>query len=224
MAIINQSKPTTSLTNSTKVSFAETWGTIDTTWATETQSWADLISLFDNASKPVPGYTNMFTSFPTTATRNNFTGTLGFRFTVSSTIYVFEIGRLFVSGNIFNHKVNVWISTDTATPIATATILSSSASDSNNFKYVALTSPLELTAGNTYYVGIDNYNTLDTFKDVWSLSGTTQSVFTIGAAVYSTSVSTFPSSVGNGGSSYDTPTFKYSTLLSGSIISNIAKP
>lgn len=48
MAITNQSKPTTSLTNSSKVSIGETWATISTTWATETRTWLAVSQLFTN--------------------------------------------------------------------------------------------------------------------------------------------------------------------------------
>lgn len=50
MAIVNTSKPTTAIANSSRVSFAETWGAIQTTWASETRTWADAISLMDNTS------------------------------------------------------------------------------------------------------------------------------------------------------------------------------
>jgi hypothetical protein len=56
--MINVSKPTTTLTNVTKVSFAELWSTITTTWATETRTWAECISLIDNTSKPSTTITN----------------------------------------------------------------------------------------------------------------------------------------------------------------------
>lgn len=48
--MINESKPTTTLTNTTKVSIAETWGAIATTWASETRTWLDCASLIDNVS------------------------------------------------------------------------------------------------------------------------------------------------------------------------------
>lgn len=51
--MINESKPSTSVTNTSKVSFAELWSTIPTTWATETRTWAECISLFTNSAKPV---------------------------------------------------------------------------------------------------------------------------------------------------------------------------
>lgn len=57
--IINTSKPTTSVTNVTKISFGETWGSILTTWATETRTWAAMISLFTDTSKPTTSFTNV---------------------------------------------------------------------------------------------------------------------------------------------------------------------
>lgn len=55
----NTSKPTTSITNITKVSFAELWSTITTTWASETRTWLDMSSLIDNNSKPTTSITNI---------------------------------------------------------------------------------------------------------------------------------------------------------------------
>lgn len=52
MALTNTSKPTTSVTNTAKVSFAELWSTITTTWASETRTWADMVSLIDNTARP----------------------------------------------------------------------------------------------------------------------------------------------------------------------------
>lgn len=59
MAITNTAKPSTTLTNTTKVSFGETWATIATTWASETRTWLDTISLMDNTSKPTTTFTNV---------------------------------------------------------------------------------------------------------------------------------------------------------------------
>ena len=47
------------MTNVDKVSFAELWSTITTTWATETRTWDECISLFDNSSKPTTAITNV---------------------------------------------------------------------------------------------------------------------------------------------------------------------
>lgn len=49
--MINQSKPTTSLTNADKVATGETWASIATTWASETRTWLATSNLFTNATK-----------------------------------------------------------------------------------------------------------------------------------------------------------------------------
>lgn len=58
MALTNVSKPTTTLTNTTKVSFAELWSTITSTWTNETRTWDATGSLFINPSKPTTSITN----------------------------------------------------------------------------------------------------------------------------------------------------------------------
>lgn len=59
MSITNQAKPTTSLTNTTRINIGETWASILTTWATETRTWADMASLIDNISKPTTSFSNI---------------------------------------------------------------------------------------------------------------------------------------------------------------------
>jgi expansin (peptidoglycan-binding protein) len=59
MAITNTTKPSDSIVNTDKVSFAETWGHITTTWATETRTWAGCASLFTNPVKPSNTMTNI---------------------------------------------------------------------------------------------------------------------------------------------------------------------
>lgn len=48
--MINESKPTTTLTNTTRIGGAELWSTITTTWASESRTWLDCASLMDNVS------------------------------------------------------------------------------------------------------------------------------------------------------------------------------
>lgn len=59
MSITNTAKPSTSITNITRASFAELWSSIPTTWATETRTWLDCISLIDNTAKPTTSITNL---------------------------------------------------------------------------------------------------------------------------------------------------------------------
>jgi len=46
--MINQDKPTTILTNSSKVSIGETWESVTTTWASETRTWLAISQLITN--------------------------------------------------------------------------------------------------------------------------------------------------------------------------------
>lgn len=50
MALTNVSKPSTTLTNSSKVVSYESWDTITTTWDTETRTWDDMASVMDNTT------------------------------------------------------------------------------------------------------------------------------------------------------------------------------
>lgn len=59
MSITNQSKPTTSLTNTSKVSIGETWATIDTSWATEVRTWLAVSQLITNGTRQSSTITNI---------------------------------------------------------------------------------------------------------------------------------------------------------------------
>ena len=59
MSIVNQDKPTTSLTNSDRANIGETWATMITTWATEARTWQRLVSIFTNSDKQSPSITNI---------------------------------------------------------------------------------------------------------------------------------------------------------------------
>ena len=53
--MINESKPTTTVTNSAKVSIGETWASIASTWATETRTWLAVSQLFTNSARTTYG-------------------------------------------------------------------------------------------------------------------------------------------------------------------------
>lgn len=58
MAITNTTKPSGSMTNTAKVSFAELWSTILTTWASETRTWLETGSLISNDTRVTTSITN----------------------------------------------------------------------------------------------------------------------------------------------------------------------
>jgi len=56
MAIVNVSKPNSSIANQTKINIGETWATDLNTWATETHTWDSTGSVIDNITKSYSGY------------------------------------------------------------------------------------------------------------------------------------------------------------------------
>lgn len=132
-----------------------------------------------------------FVTFPTTATRNDFTIAVGFQFQVLSTISVTKMGRLYVSGNVQDHVANLWLGPGPGTLLASGTILASSTSDANNFKWVDIT-PVTLSPGNTYVIGLDEYSSGDKWKDTWATAGFVDATyftsvvekFTLGSSVF----------------------------------------
>lgn len=65
-SITNISKPTTALTNSSKISHEETWASNTSTWATETRTWNETGSKITNSSLGVAGFLWSIKRFPWT--------------------------------------------------------------------------------------------------------------------------------------------------------------
>ena len=57
--MINDSRPTTSIIDSSKVNISETWDTILTTWNSETRTWNDLFSLIVSDPRVSTNITNV---------------------------------------------------------------------------------------------------------------------------------------------------------------------
>lgn len=225
MTITNTPKPSSGTQiDAARVVEYETWDTNTSTWDTETRTWDSMQSSMENVSLPSVNLTNSFSSFPSTALRNDFTGAVGFRFVLTSDVYLYQVGRLYVAGNSQNHKINIWISTDTVTPIATATILAATTSDSSNYKYVSFSSHVQLTAGNTYHVTCNNTSGGDTFKDLWSAAGTINSPFGSVASSFALSQDVFPTFGGVANSMYDTIAFKFGLSNYDTQMINTLKP
>jgi hypothetical protein len=94
------------------------------------------------------------TSFVTNQTlgtlRNNFTGNVGYKFTVgSSPVTVTQFGRWVVAGNSGAHTLTLVRQSDNAL-LATVSVPTSGAT-AGSFKYVALGSPVTLAANTSYF-------------------------------------------------------------------------
>lgn len=57
--MINASKPTTSIANTSKVSIGETWGSILTSWQNEVRTWLAVSQLIGNTAKQSSSITNV---------------------------------------------------------------------------------------------------------------------------------------------------------------------
>lgn len=59
MAMVNVSKPSSSMSNIAKAVGGQIWDTNTTTWNTETRTWNDMISFIDNTTKVSSSITNI---------------------------------------------------------------------------------------------------------------------------------------------------------------------
>ena len=59
MSITNETKPTTALTNSTRINIGETWGSDLLTWAAELKTWDATVSIISNVARTSSSMTNI---------------------------------------------------------------------------------------------------------------------------------------------------------------------
>ena len=151
-------------------------------------------------------FTNSFASYPTSTSLRNDSYAVGMQFTVSATKYVRKLGRYWITGNTQDRTIRLWNSSDQVSPMVTATILNSSPTDANGFKWVDIT-PTALVSGQTYAVAIDETGGQN-WKDSWSPS--LQSGFTFGAAF--SGAGSYPvTGSPSGGTMYSQPAMDYTT-------------
>lgn len=148
---------------------------------------------------------------PTTATRNNFTGSMGYGFTVDQPTLVTELGRLYVAGNTQNHVAYLWNASTTANPLASSTIYASYTSDSDNFKWATIT-PQRLEPGYNYIVAIDETSGGDAWKDSWAQTIAWQPNFNYNYQAYYTGNGGYPNNQLNTGLGYNTVAMKHKVI------------
>ncbi|WP_438481382.1 hypothetical protein [Oleiharenicola lentus] len=116
------------------------------------------------------------------ATRNDFTGSVGFKFTTGAApVKILSLGRFVVSGNTGSHTVKL-VDASTNAEVASATV-NTSGKTAGEFAYATLTSPVTLSASHSYYLlsaeGIGG----DTWHE-YTTTLTTTSALTITSAAY----------------------------------------
>ncbi len=112
---------------------------------------------------------------PTTGYTTGGPYSMGQQFTVLSPITVTRLGRMYPTGQTHNHDAALWSTASTTVPLASGTILASSTSDADSFKWVNIT-PVVLVPGVDYSVVTnEDSSTLDTWKTnyFWTYADTT---------------------------------------------------
>jgi hypothetical protein len=150
-----------------------------------------------------------FATPPTTATRNDTTGSFGFEFQVTQNITVSRLGRLYVAQNTQDHVLRLWQLS--VGQLASGTVLTASASDASNFKWVSIT-PIMLTPGPWYALTEDDTSGGDDWKDLWSAAASMQSVFSKVSSAWTGTQGQYPVNGGQNqnGEMFGTPALWYS--------------
>jgi hypothetical protein len=161
-------------------------------------------SLTAKTVNAISGLLDSFAVQPGTSPTRTDAGAFGFFFTVTLPITVSQFGRKYLSGNTLNHAVSLWISTNTVTPLVSATILAASSSDGNGFKWVSI-SPIVLTPGNTYAIEVAEGT------DTWlgEALQTLQPQFLTYYSAFSSGVGVFPTATSDLGQMYSSPAMMY---------------
>lgn len=165
-------------------------------------------SAASNTVTPAAISTAFITSgVPGSGLRSDATGKFGFKFTVgASDITVTHLGRWVVAGNSQTHNVKLYSGTANASELA-AVVVDCAGAPTGAYKYVALGSPIVLTAGTTYWLGSEEASGGDQWYD--DAICTTTAVATITTSIYALPASAAWND-GNAGVHNITPvSFKY---------------
>ena len=115
---------------------------------------------------PPPSGTPLITGFTAGAPRNNSTGGFGLQFTVGGVpLTVSALGRIYVPGNTGSHVVKL-VASDGTDVLGGSVTVSLPSGAPGTFAYVALASPVMLTANTTYYLISQEVNGGDQFYNL----------------------------------------------------------
>lgn len=163
-----------------------------------------------------------FQTFPTASSgglRSNFTGSLGFTFTLAANITVSSLGRLYISGDTHNHFMAIYDISSPGSAVVSGTVLAATASDANNYKYVSIT-PTTLLASKTYAIAIDEVNGQDQWLDqAWTSTNFLNPYVKRLGSNFGTA-SAYPSSFNPGNVIYGAPAFKFTTSADPQVVAS----
>ena len=140
--------------------------------------------------------------------RNNYAFTVGCYFTVGTTnLNITYLGCYVYSGSTQTHRIGIWKKTDSS---LLAVVTNNFSGKSAGFDYISLASPVTLTAGASYALGVEQFSGGDNWSDVSSVYTTTGAATNVQAA-YATTGGTFsyPGAAGSALSQYVGVSFIY---------------
>jgi uncharacterized protein len=129
---------------------------------------------------PTSGPTSTATPTPSSAlnnffnqgysgSRNNYSGSVGYKFTATRNITVNALGRSVSMSMTNSHTVTIWKESDQSV-VASVTVTSSSPQDGYGYKYQTLGSSVILTAGTAYRIASSETSGGDKWMDLGSIS------------------------------------------------------
>jgi hypothetical protein len=136
-------------------------------------------------SPPPSTGTSFVTSFTKSTLRNDWSGWVGYKFTVgASNVSVTSLGRYVVPGSTGSHMVKLVSATNGMDVAGGVVTVATSGASPDAFAYTALPSAVNLTANTTYYLVSQETSGGDRWYDFTSNPVTT-SVASIGGIAYS---------------------------------------
>ena len=168
---------------------------------------ADIITTgnIDSGVFPSFSYNNSFAVNPTSPGRNSDDIDAGFKFSVNAPTTVTELGRFYAAGSTQDHIVYLWDTSNSTAPIAEATVLASSPTDANGFKWTAIT-PVTLSPTKTYAIVVREFLGGDVWNTLWA--PTLASDFTEIGNCYTYTLGVLPS-CSSDGQAYGDPAMAY---------------
>lgn len=156
--------------------------------------------LYADAVFPPPT-SQIITTMPPEALRNDFTGSLGYRFTCNRNIVVTHLGRAVKSPFAQNHAVKLW--TDAGVLLASVEVTPDS-EQSGSWRYEGLT-PVTLTSGSVYRIAVTEYLGGDNWNDGQPMAGLYDTgAITINNSCYG-AANSFPDTLVLAGGAYAVP-------------------
>lgn len=137
-----------------------------------------------------------FTVAPSSPTRNNFSGTLGYRFTATSSWVLRGLGRFKGSLNSGSHQVGIWSTGGTL--LGSVIITTNSPIDALGWRSEFLSSPVSIVSGTSYHVGSTETSGGDNWKDNAPVAGSIDAGY-VGSffSFFSTTQNAFPGTSGS---------------------------